>query len=49
MIILIGLSSGVGKELVRELIKYDDILATYNQTKVRINTKNSKNNLFLKK
>ena len=49
MIILIGLSSGVGKELVRELIKYDDILATYNQTKVRINTKNSKNKLFLKK
>ena len=33
MIILIGGSSGIGKELIKELIKFDDILATYNKKK----------------
>ena len=39
MIILIGASSGLGKNLIKELINYDDIIATYN-TKA-INFKNN--------
>ena len=33
MIIIIGASSGIGSILIEELIKYDDILATYNKKK----------------
>ena len=35
MIIIIGASSGIGIKLVKELIKFDNILATYNKKKLR--------------
>lgn len=45
MIIIIGASSGIGKELIKNLINFDNIIATYN--KIRINYKNkSKNKYF---
>mgnify|MGYP006117602331 CR=1 FL=1 len=49
MIILIGGSSGIGKELIKRLIKFDDILATYNKKKIKIKIQKTKNKLFLKK
>lgn len=49
MIILIGASSGIGLRLINELIQYDDILATYNRTKINIKINNKKNNLIIKK
>ena len=33
MIILIGASSGIGIELIKDLIRYDNILATYHKKK----------------
>ena len=49
MIILIGGSSGIGKELIKRLIKFDDILATYNKKKIKIKIQKTKNKLFHKK
>ena len=42
MIILIGASSGIGKEIINELIKYDDVIATYNKNKINFVNKNKK-------
>tara|TARA_A100001011_G_scaffold400671_1_gene517436 strand:+ start:4084 stop:4773 length:690 start_codon:yes stop_codon:yes gene_type:complete len=41
MIILIGASSGLGKSLIKELISFDDIIATYNNKPIKFknNTK----------
>jgi len=49
MIILIGGSSGVGKELIKELIKFDDILATYNKKKIDLKIKKTKKKLLFQK
>ncbi len=49
MIILIGASSGIGLKLIKELIKYDDILATYNKKRINIRIKNKNKNLVIKK
>ena len=48
MIILIGASSGIGLELIKELIKHDDVIATYNKKKIIIKIINKKKK-FLKK
>ena len=47
MILLIGASSGIGLELIKELVKYDDVIATYNKKKIDIKIKNRKR-LFTK-
>ena len=41
MIILIGASSGLGKNLIKEFINYDDVIATYNTKAIKFknNTK----------
>lgn len=49
MIILIGASSGIGKELIKELIKFDDVLATYNKKKINIKLKTKNKQLLIKK
>ena len=49
MIILIGASSGIGLELIKELIKHDDVIATYNKKKINIKINNKKNKFFIKK
>ena len=49
MIILIGASSGIGLELIKDLIKYDNILATYNKKKINVKINNKKNSLIVKK
>ena len=49
MIILIGASSGIGRELIRELIKIDDVLATYNKKKIIIKIKSKNKKLLIKK
>ena len=49
MIILIGASSGIGIKLIKELIKYDDVIATYNKKKINVKIKTNKNNLYIKK
>ncbi len=49
MIILIGASSGIGQELINELIKFDDVLATYNKRKVNIKFKSKNKKLFIRK
>ena len=49
MIILIGASSGIGLKLIEELIKYDDVIATYNKKKINLKIKNKKHNLYIKK
>ena len=48
MILLIGASSGIGLKLTKELVKYDDVIATYNKKKINIQIKNGKK-LFIKK
>lgn len=45
MIILIGASSGIGKELIEDLINYDDVIATYNKKKINYKNK-TKNKYF---
>ena len=45
MIILIGASSGIGKELIKDLINYDDVIATYNKKKINYKNK-TKNKYF---
>lgn len=47
MILLIGASSGIGLELIKELVKYDDVIATYNKKKIDIKIK-TKKKLFIK-
>lgn len=47
MILLIGASSGIGLQLIKELVKYDDVIATYNKKKINIKIKNKKR-LFIK-
>jgi len=49
MIIIIGASSGIGSILIEELIKYDDILATYNKKKINIKIKNKRKNIYIRK
>ena len=49
MIILNGASSGIGKELIKELIKVDDVLATYNKKKINIKLKTKNKKLLIKK
>lgn len=49
MIILIGASSGIGQELIKELIKIDDVLATYNKKKINIKIQSKNKKLFIKK
>lgn len=49
MILLIGASSGIGSKLIKDLIKYDDILATYNKKKINLQIKGKKKNLIIKK
>ncbi len=49
MIILIGASSGIGQELINELIKFDDVLATYNKRKINIKLKQKNKKLFIRK
>ena len=49
MIILNGASSGIGKELIKELIKVDDVLATYNKKKINIKLKTKNKQLLIKK
>ena len=49
MIILIGASSGIGLELIKDLIKYDNILATYNKKKINVKINNKKNSLIVKR
>ena len=40
MIILLGSSSGIGKKLLEQLSKIDDILALYNENKPETNISN---------
>ena len=47
MILLIGASSGIGLELIKELVKYDAFKVTYNKKKIDIKIKNRKR-LFTK-
>jgi 3-oxoacyl-[acyl-carrier protein] reductase len=49
MIILIGASSGIGQELIKELIKIDDVLATYNKKKINIKIQSKNKKLLIKK
>ena len=49
MILLIGASSGIGSKLIKDLIKYDDILATYNKKKINLQIKGKKKNLIIKR
>ena len=42
MILLIGASSGIGMELIKELVKYEDVIATYYKKKINIKIKNKK-------
>lgn len=42
MIILIGASSGLGKNLIQEFINYDDVIATYNTTAIKFKNKSKK-------
>lgn len=42
MILLIGASSGIGLELIKELVKYEDVIATYYKKKINIKIKNKK-------
>tara|TARA_X000001036_G_scaffold412495_1_gene426048 strand:- start:68 stop:760 length:693 start_codon:yes stop_codon:yes gene_type:complete len=49
MILLIGASSGIGQELIKELIKFDDIVATYHKKKINIKLKLKNKKLFIKK
>lgn len=49
MIILIGASSGIGQELIKELIKIDHVLATYNKKKINIKIQSKNKKLFIKK
>lgn len=47
MILLIGASSGIGLKLIKELVKYHDVIATYNKKKIDIKIK-TKKKLFIK-
>lgn len=49
MIILIGASSGIGSILIKELIKHDDVLATYNKKKINIKIKNKRKKIYIRK
>ena len=42
MILLIGASSGIGLKLIKELVKYHDVIATYNKKKIDIKIKTKK-------
>ena len=48
MIIIIGASSGIGIKLIKELVKFDNILATYNKKKIFIKNKNKNNKIIFK-
>ena len=49
MIILIGGSSGIGKELIKELIKFDDIFTNNNKKKIDLKIRKTKKKLSFQK
>lgn len=48
MIIIIGASSGIGIKLAQQLVKFDNVLATYNKKKIKIKTHKNKYKIIFK-